>query len=186
MPATRPAPATRSAVEAEDDLARELEQSKDRWVFVHRSGGLFTRGRVTGVSVTGWDRPTILRIKAFERLETVDVCSHEIPDEGLSELAAELPRLRQLRLSGPTTDEGLRNLRPLRNLQSLYLSSAHITDEGLEGLREIPSLREITLGNRGRVTEAVVTRFARENGYAVVREKRRGAAAEQIVLRRER
>jgi Leucine-rich repeat (LRR) protein len=114
-------------------------------------------------------------IKGLKKLQTLDLRNTQVDDAGLA-MVEELPSLKHLYLTNcPITDEGLvhlqklnleslyvggmfteitdkgmRNLKGLKSLQSLYLQYAHgVTDKGLNELKELTNLRELRLFNTG-------------------------------------
>lgn len=159
------APATQPTT---DEAAAERAILASRgFVFTYRDRGRRT-GPVTGVSLNGgWNRVAISQLGNLGALKSLDICSFEIPDAGLREVA-ELTRLRILRLSGPTTDQGMRNLLPLRNLEELYLSSALISDASLTCLLEFPALQTVSISTCRNVTDAGIKDFAQTAGFEIV------------------
>jgi len=90
-------------------------------------------------------------------LERLDLYGAQVTNEGLKQLS--LPQLSQLSLAGCTriTNEGLRNLQGLSNLQYLDLSGSSIDGVDLTGLALIPTLREvIILGEEFKGNDATI------------------------------
>lgn len=56
------------------------------------------------------------------------------------------------------TDEGLKQLAPLKNLEVLNLIGTAVSDDGLESLKQLPSLKHVMLQDT-RVTQAAVAQL---------------------------
>ncbi len=87
---------------------------------------------------------------------------HQIPvtDEALKPLSA-LPQLQWLSLRGTQiTDAGLEYLRPLRNLRWLWLSDTAVTDRGLTVLGELTKLEKLWL-DRTKITSSGLQALSR-------------------------
>jgi hypothetical protein len=84
----------------------------------------------------------------------------QMTDAMLVEVAG-VEAIRSLSLSGSkaVTDEGLRHLARLRNLQHLDLDGTAVTDRGLAVLRELPKLERVSLAMT-RVTDAGIAHLA--------------------------
>ena len=86
-------------------------------------------------------------------LEFLDARATYLSDDGIRELAENLPRIRNLRLSETwITDAGLKPLLNLKNLQTLDLRVTDISDAGLGTIRQMSALKTVRL-NATRVTE---------------------------------
>jgi 5-hydroxyisourate hydrolase-like protein (transthyretin family) len=85
-------------------------------------------------------------------------------DEALRAVGA-FPRLKRLCLEkGQATDDGLRTLAGLRNLESLYVWDAgHVTDAGVAHLAGLTSLRELHFSN-GQLGDGALAVFGRLPG----------------------
>lgn len=164
-------PTSRPSREAEEKADRELSEQRRMGVSLQRTG-LLGGGRIKGVSVTGWNTEALSRLQHLGVLSFLEICSHDMPDEGLKDVA-KLTTLRTLGLSGPTTDDGLRNLLPLRDLEVLHLNSASITNASLKTLQEFPSLRRIHFWRCKNVDESKIKEFAWKNGFEWVAEPKR-------------
>jgi Leucine-rich repeat (LRR) protein len=70
-----------------------------------------------------------------------------ITDEGLA-CVAKLANLEELFLDGPFTDVGLREIRSLEKLRTLYITSDRATDEGLSVIAELPELAWLGLESK--------------------------------------
>ncbi|HUE89101.1 MAG TPA: ankyrin repeat domain-containing protein [Vicinamibacterales bacterium] len=88
--------------------------------------------------------------------------AHGIMTDALLERVADLEHVTALHLGGSraVTDEGLRHLARMPQLQALDLSGCLVTDRGLEVLRHLPRLRRFQLCWRREVTDAGVAHLA--------------------------
>jgi len=90
-------------------------------------------------------RQRVQEIGALPYLKSLEICSGQVTDAGLSHLA-QLPHLRELFLAtSRVTNAGLVHLRGLRRLESLHLSGTAITDDGLKHLSGLTDLRSLYL-----------------------------------------
>src|SRR5437868_6633691 len=73
----------------------------------------------------------------------VDLDNTKVTDAGLKELK-EVKSLQTLYLSvTAVTDAGLKELKELKNLQTLYLNGTKVTDRGLKELKDLKNLRTL-------------------------------------------
>jgi hypothetical protein len=87
--------------------------------------------------------------------------STDVTDDGLKELAP----LKDLRILAPgkrTTDAGLKAIAGLKNLESLYLEHTQVTDDGLKALAGMDKLISIVF-DKAKVTDKTL-RVLREAG----------------------
>ena len=85
------------------------------------------------------------RLSPFTNLETLDLVSCPVDDEGMKQLAG-LTKLRRLLLRDALiSDEGLQYLRGLENIEHLDLGGTKITDAGVAHLGEMTKLRQLNL-----------------------------------------
>jgi Leucine-rich repeat (LRR) protein len=70
-----------------------------------------------------------------------------VTDDGLA-CIARLTALEVLFLDGPFTDVGLREIRALKKLRTLYITSEQATDEGLSVIAELPELARLGLESK--------------------------------------
>ena len=83
----------------------------------------------------------------------VDLCGTQITDVGLKDLK-ELKGLQTLWLHDTQiTDTGLKELKELKGLQELNLSETKITDAGLKDLKELKGLQKLNLSH-AKITDA--------------------------------
>ena len=84
-------------------------------------------------------------IGKLESLKVLDLRETGITDDGLKSLN-NLTNLERLNLVGtPVSDEGLAALVPLSGLKTLLLSSTSVTDEGLEHVAKLTNLERLNL-----------------------------------------
>jgi hypothetical protein len=115
-----------------------------------------------GFAKGGYLRDDHLRLLAASQIK-VDYldCSdqHQLTDDGIWQLR-EMRCLRVLNLADvPITDDSLRTIASLGQLERLELNSTHITDRGIVRLRDLVNLRELNLG-RTSVTDFGVSWLA--------------------------
>jgi len=101
----------------------------------------------------------IARISGLSHLEALQLLETRVTDVGLKHIGR-LSSLTHLRLAGSEdgdelTEEGLRHLRGLPDLQALDLYGRHFTDAAVDSIKSIPRLRELwivntTLSHRAR------------------------------------
>lgn len=87
-----------------------------------------------------------------KQLEALDVRATFLSDDGIRDIAAGLPRLRNLRVAETwITDAGLQHLAGLSDLEILDIRQTDISDDGLIAIREFPSLQVLRV-NGTRIT----------------------------------
>lgn len=87
------------------------------------------------------------RISGLSRIAELELHRTRVTDEGLKVIAT-LPDLQLLKLSGlPISDDGLRHLLPLRKLRSLQLSQTRVSDAGLKTVAGFSDLEELRLAS---------------------------------------
>jgi hypothetical protein len=80
----------------------------------------------------------------------------KVTDKGLKHLK-ELTKLQSLYLAAnKVTDEGLKHLKGLTSLETLHLSNTKVTDAGLEHLKGLSNLRSLTIRNSQVTDEGLV------------------------------
>jgi ankyrin repeat protein len=101
-----------------------------------------------------WD--TLFDVMRQHRITAVD--GHGIMTDAMLARVADLEHVTALYLGGSrtVTDEGLRQLARMPQLQTLDLSGCQVTDRGLDVLRHLPHLRQFQLTWRRDVTDAGV------------------------------
>ena len=107
------------------------------------------------------DSPSVKALSALEKLGgwydrdgqgpggpvvRLDLLTKEINDTHLRYLK-DLPTVRKLWLSPNISDQGLLELKCLKDLQMLYLSYSRITDNGFQALQQLSSIRELYVDN---------------------------------------
>ena len=99
-----------------------------------------------------WD--SLLTAMADQKIVRLEA-NGQMTDAVLEQVAA-LDHVTHLDLSGSSqvTDEGMRHLQKMPQLQGLNLSGCRITDRGLENLRALPDLRRFEVYHQGSVTDA--------------------------------
>jgi len=106
---------------------------------------------------------TLAHVSTLELLETVQVYTGSLTDDGLRHLAA-LPRIRKIDIpnnGGRFTDAALESLARSKTLEDLRLRGDHITDVGLRYLEASTSLRSLRLFPWSQVTEEGIARLKR-------------------------
>lgn len=93
--------------------------------------------------------PAVTDLSAMDKvgadeIHTLDLMSASIDDSQLKHLE-KLTGLKELLLPPQTTDEGLKHLAPLTQLEFLFLLDTRVTDAGLEQLKSMTSLQDIYL-----------------------------------------
>jgi hypothetical protein len=90
-------------------------------------------------------------LQGAENLVDIMIANPAITDDGLRKLGR-LKQLDHLYVESPFTDEGVKELGGLANLQVLGLASPHLTDAALPSLAPLSEIRELRL--YGRFTDA--------------------------------
>ena len=82
--------------------------------------------------------------------------AHGLMTDGMMPRLAQIEHITRLTLGGSRqlTDEGVRHLARMPQLEHLELSGASVSDRGLEVLRHLPNLRTLQLGWHRSVTDA--------------------------------
>jgi Leucine Rich repeat len=90
-----------------------------------------------------WDQ--LIGVAREHRLKSL--ATHSLATDSVLERIADLSDIIELSLSGSRqiTDEGLRHLRRMPQLEKLHLHGCKISDKGLEVLRYLPNLREFAM-----------------------------------------
>ena len=92
-------------------------------------------------------------IKYCAQLQTLDISSTKISDEGLASLK-NLPKLTEVMLSyDDITDHGLVNLQECMQIEKLELQGTKISDAGLQHLSKLTHLKKLGLG-KNSITDA--------------------------------
>ncbi len=87
----------------------------------------------------------VVRFKAFERLEVLQMGRSQVTDAGLASLA-ELTTLWSLNVSNTEVgDESVASLSRIANLRGISLRGTNVTDEGLKHLNQNVLLRSLSL-----------------------------------------
>ena len=159
---TNKPPTVTSQPRADRDLTEE-----EALAFIRKTPDAFVweSSRRVRISLTCWPEEAIAKLKYVRRLRSLAICSPRIPDSGLARLG-KLDFLRDLSLSGPTSDSGMQELKGMAQLQSIHLASAEITDVGLAVLLKLPQLKDVRLWRCRQVTDAGVDRL-RKRGISV-------------------
>ena len=87
----------------------------------------------------------------LKKLTRLDLRETKVTDAELAHLKG-MTQLEWLSLPEKISDEGMRHLAELVNLESLYLTKTGITDEGLKHLHKMTKLQEVRL-NETKVTD---------------------------------
>jgi hypothetical protein len=99
-----------------------------------------------------------VHLAGLRRLRELSPGEH-ISDDGLA-CIARIANLETLFLKGPFSDAGLGQIRSLKRLQTLYVTSERVTPEGLAVVAELPELTDLGL-RVTPVTDASVPILAR-------------------------
>jgi hypothetical protein len=98
------------------------------------------------------------QIRLTEDLETIDLPSDQLTDDGLARIARH-PRLHRIAIkSNQVTDAGIAHLKQLPALRDVTLSCDEISDEALAHLQAIPTLRSVRI-QVPRISKAAADQF---------------------------
>jgi hypothetical protein len=141
-----------------EDLSLRFPLSDEAILHVSRATGL-SRLEILNEPAADGSRPSIsaaaLReLGKLHKVQALSMTAVATSDEHLAFLA-QLPQLRYLRIGNDNrvTDDSLRLLGDLRNLESLYIRSRDITNAGLKHLESLTRLKALELRNT-RITAA--------------------------------
>ena len=110
-------------------------------------------GFVRGFKVRRWENGLLAKLPNPETPFGLDLSGSRITDDGLKEIV-NLTNLQSLSLGGcKVTDRGIKELANFKRLEALDLSITRITDAGLKDLAKIKSLRTLNLGDT-EITDA--------------------------------
>jgi hypothetical protein len=122
-------------------------------------------GNIVGILIGGDSTKSdmLLCLKMLPRLKKVEIrCARNVNDEGLATLG-ELSDLKTLWLEYvPITDQGMKHLSKLANLEDLFLGpyyKSNLTDDGLLYLKDLKSLRKLTCSGHVHVSDKAVNRL---------------------------
>lgn len=97
---------------------------------------------------------SLVHLKELPNLKHLQILhGHELTGEGLNRLA-ELAQLKSLRLTGPFSDNDLRHLSSLVNVEELGLLHAAFEGNGLQHLKDLKRLQKLHLGYCNAFTNA--------------------------------
>jgi hypothetical protein len=98
------------------------------------------------------------QICGFGELRYLCIIRGAVDDSALIHVKT-LPKLEVLGLcANPITDEGVRHLAVVSNLEEVHLGGTQISDDALASLRELPKIRRLSL-NGTRITDASIRYF---------------------------